>query len=85
MYPTLPRGSAFIFDYILKSVVDGTYELSGATNEFRKMSKTNEPFISGLEEDKIDTFLGRIGFEKIFDAGADDFKIRCSAGIPTEE
>ncbi len=67
-------GSPIIFDYILKSVVDGTCELEGAMNEYRKMAKTNEPFILGFEEDKINSFLSKRGFENIKDVGADYLK-----------
>ena len=67
-------GSSIIFDYILKSVVDGTCRLEGAMNEFRKMARTSEPLISGLEEDKIVSFLHDRGFHNVKDVGADFLK-----------
>lgn len=67
-------GSSIIFDYILKSVVDGTCRFEGAMNEFRKMARTSEPLISGLEEDKIDSFLHDRGFHNVKDVGADFLK-----------
>jgi methyltransferase (TIGR00027 family) len=67
-------GSSIIFDYILKSVVDGTCALEGAMNEFRKMARTSEPLITGLEEDKIDSFLQNRGFHTLKDVGADFLK-----------
>ena len=68
------QGSSIVFDYILKSVVDGTCKLEGAMNECMKMSRTSEPFTSGLEEDKIDSFLQKRGFQNIKDVGSDYLK-----------
>ena len=68
------QGSSIVFDYILKSVVDGTCKLESAMNECMKMSRTSEPFTSGLEEDKIDSFLQKRGFQNIKDVGSDYLK-----------
>ena len=67
-------GSSIIFDYILKSVVDGKCRFEGAMNEFRYMARTSEPLISGLEEDKIVSFLHDRGFHNVKDVGADFLK-----------
>jgi methyltransferase (TIGR00027 family) len=65
------KNSVIIFDYILKSVLDGTCEFQGARNEFEKMAKTTEPLIFGIEADKIVSFLENRGFHNIKDVGSD--------------
>lgn len=67
-------GSSIVFDYILKSVVQGTCELEGVKREFGYMAKTSEPFISGIEECEIESFLYERGFGTVKDVGADDLK-----------
>jgi methyltransferase (TIGR00027 family) len=67
-------GSSIVFDYILKSVVQGTCELEGATREFRYMAETSEPLVLGIEESDIASFLYERGFGSVKDIGADDFK-----------
>jgi methyltransferase (TIGR00027 family) len=65
------KDSPIIFDYILKSVVDGTCAFEGARNEYKKMARTTEPFIFGIEEADIETFLEQRGFHKVKNVGSD--------------
>ena len=67
-------GSSIVFDYILKSVVQGTCELEGAKREFTHMAKTSEPLILGIAECEIESFLCTRGFCGIKDVGSDDLK-----------
>ena len=68
------KGSSILFDYILKSVVDGTCKLEEAKNEFERMAKTEEPFTFGMKENKVESFLNERGFYNVKDAGSEDFK-----------
>ncbi|MGP8154999.1 MAG: class I SAM-dependent methyltransferase [Smithella sp.] len=68
------KDSSIIFDYILKSVVDGTCGLEGAQNEFEKMNKTREPLTFGIEKEKIESFLVDRGFQNIKDVGSEYLK-----------
>jgi methyltransferase (TIGR00027 family) len=67
-------GSSIVFDYILKSVVQGSCQLEGATSEFTYMAKTSEPFILGIQQSDIKSFLYERGFGSVKDVGADDLK-----------
>jgi methyltransferase (TIGR00027 family) len=68
------KDSSIIFDYILKSVVNGTCDLEGAKNEFEKMNKTSEPLTFGIEKEKIESFLVDRGFQNIKDVGSEYLK-----------
>jgi methyltransferase (TIGR00027 family) len=70
------KDSSIIFDYILKSVVDGTCDLEGAKNEFEKMNKTSEPLTFGIEKEKIESFLVERGFQNIKDVDSEYLKER---------
>lgn len=65
-------GSVILFDYILRSVVEGTCTLRGAANEFAKMSHTSEPLTFGIDEGKAPTFLASRGFQNVVDVGAQE-------------
>lgn len=73
-------GSSIIFNYILKSVVDGTCKHEGA-REIRKAfsrggiadfrSNRGEALMFGIEEGTIETFLSKRGFQQIKDISGD--------------
>ncbi len=65
-------GSAIVFDYILRSVVEGTCTLRGAANEFAKMSRTSEPLTFGIDEGQAPAFLASRGFQNVDDVGAQE-------------
>jgi len=65
-------GSVIVFDYILKSVVDGTCSMPGALKEFGKMARTSEPLTFGIAEGECSFFLSDIGFHQIRDVGSQD-------------
>jgi methyltransferase (TIGR00027 family) len=65
-------GSVILFDYILRSVVEGTCTLRGAANEFAKMSHTSEPLTFGIDEGQAPTFLASRGFQNVVDVGAQE-------------
>ncbi len=69
-------GSAIVFDYILRSVVEGTCTLRGAANEFTKMSRTSEPLSFGVDEGQAPEFLASRGFQNVVDVGADELTSR---------
>jgi methyltransferase (TIGR00027 family) len=65
-------GSVIVFDYILRSVVEGTCTLRGASNEFAKMSGTSEPLTFGIDEGQASAFLASRGFQNVVDVGAQE-------------
>ncbi len=76
-------GSSIIFNYILKSVVDGTCRVAGA-KEIRKAfsrggvldfrSRKGDRLMFGIEEGGIRAFLSERGFEKIRDISGDYYE-----------
>jgi methyltransferase (TIGR00027 family) len=69
-------GSAVVFDYILRAVVEGTCTLRGASNEFAKMSQTSEPLTFGIDEGQAPAFLASRGFQNVVDVGAQELTSR---------
>jgi methyltransferase (TIGR00027 family) len=67
-------GSRLIFDYVLRSVLDGGCDFRGAATELARMKATPEPFTFGIEADAIADYLGTRGFDDVRDAGGDDLK-----------
>ena len=64
-------GSALIFDYVIRSVIDGSCDLNGARSEYEKMKTTSEPFVFGIDEGQVESFLMTRGFTDVKDAGAE--------------
>jgi methyltransferase (TIGR00027 family) len=69
-------GSSIVFDYVLRSVVEGTCTLRGAANEFAKMSRTSEPLTFGIDEGQAAAFLASRGFQNVVDVGAHELSSR---------
>ena len=69
-------GSVILFDYVLRSVVEGTCTLRGAANEFAKMSNTSEPLTFGIDEGQAPKFLASRGFQNVVDVGAQELTSR---------
>jgi methyltransferase (TIGR00027 family) len=61
-------GSSIVFNYIYRSVADGTCESKAAKNHCRIVAKRGEPFVFGIEEGKIEEFLRSRGFPKVNNA-----------------
>lgn len=73
-------GSRLIFDYVLRSVLDGRCELRGAATELARMKATAEPFTFGIAAESIADFLGARGFDDVRDAGGDELKVTFPRG-----
>jgi len=69
-------GSAIVFDYVLRSLVEGTCTLRGAANEFARMSRTSEPLTFGIDEGQASGFLASRGFQNVVDVGAQELSGR---------
>jgi methyltransferase (TIGR00027 family) len=67
-------GSRLIFDYVLRSVLDGRCDFRGAATELARMKATPEPFTFGIEPATIVDYLGARGFDDVRDAGGEDLK-----------
>lgn len=68
------KGSAIIFDYIPLSVVDGTCELEAGKNWRKGVMDVGEPFLFGIEDGTIESFLVQREFSKIRNVTSEDYK-----------
>jgi methyltransferase (TIGR00027 family) len=67
-------GSVVVFDYILRSVVQGNCTMRGARKEAEKMRETDEPLTFGIPEGLAAQFLSARGFRDVVDVGALELK-----------
>jgi methyltransferase (TIGR00027 family) len=67
-------GSSIIFDYIYKSLLDGTSELEEAKKVRRAHERRGEPNKFGIEEGSIEAFLKDRGFCQVRNITCADFK-----------
>lgn len=73
-------GSSVVFDYVYKSVVEGSWK-RGEANSMRRYEKlTGEVWHFGIEEGKVDEFLTQRGFCQIHNADSECLKNRYFTG-----
>lgn len=75
-------GSLLIFDYVVKSILEGSCDMRGARNEFEKMNRGNEPLVFGIEEGEAGAFLSARGFRDVVDVGSAELTERYFANNP---
>jgi methyltransferase (TIGR00027 family) len=75
------KGSSIIFDYIFKSVVDGTCELKEAKKARKCFRRTDEHLLFGIEEGSIEEFLCERGFYQVKNVTSDFLKDTYFKGI----
>jgi methyltransferase (TIGR00027 family) len=82
-------GSSIIFNYILKSVVDGTCQLEGAREIRRAFSRggiadfssnRGDRLMFGIEEGTIERYLSERGFQQIKDISGDYYEAEYFTG-----
>ena len=62
-------GSSIVFDYIYRTVVDGTCDYYGAREVLKYVTKIGEPYLFGIEEGKAEQFLSQRGFQLVTNFG----------------
>ena len=75
------KGSSIIFNYIFRSVLDGTCELEYAQKVRRAHERGGEPFKFGIEKGKIDEFLSPRGFHQVKNVTGEYFKDAYFKGV----
>ncbi len=68
------KGSAVIFDYYPKSLVDGTSGQEAAKNIRNYVAMQGEPLLFGINEGEAETFLAQRGFSRIQNITGEDLK-----------
>lgn len=67
-------GSSIVYDYSIKSFVDGDTSTYGAVEVANWLKKINEKFIFGLEPKNMKIFIERCGLSLVEDLGPDDLE-----------
>ena len=67
-------GSSIIFDYALRSFIEGDYSTYGARNLIKIWEKFGEPGLSGIEDGGIEAFLRQKGFDMVSDLGPEELE-----------
>ena len=75
------KGSSIIFNYIFRSVLDGTSELEYAPKVRKAHERGGEPFKFGIDKGKIDEFLASRGFHQVKNVTGEYFKDAYFKGV----
>jgi methyltransferase (TIGR00027 family) len=67
-------GSAIVFDYIYRGVLDGVQKHSEVSGMRRYRFMTGEGLTFGIAEGEIEAFMKRRGFHQVKDANVDDLR-----------
>ncbi|PKO14449.1 MAG: SAM-dependent methyltransferase [Chloroflexi bacterium HGW-Chloroflexi-10] len=67
-------GSAIVFDYLYRALLDGVQKQSEVSNMRRYRLMTGEGLTFGIPEGTVESFLEARGFRQVFDVGVDDLK-----------
>jgi methyltransferase (TIGR00027 family) len=73
-------GSAIVFDYLYRSLLDGVQKQNEIDNMRRYRFMTGEGLTFGIPEGMITTFLEERGFASVQDVNADDLKAAYCTG-----
>jgi methyltransferase (TIGR00027 family) len=68
------KGSSIVFNYMLQSVVDGTYRTEDAEKMRQSYAQRGEPLIFGIPEGTIYGFLSERGFCNVKEVNGEFFK-----------
>lgn len=68
------KGSAIIFDYYPKSVVDGSSVLEVGKIAHDYLARIGEPLMFGIEEGLLEEFLAKRGFSHVCNVTSEDYK-----------
>ncbi len=76
-------GSAIVFDYLYRSLLDGVQKQNEIDNMRRYRFMTGEGLTFGIPEGMITSFLEERGFASVKDVNADDLKAAYCTGRKT--
>ncbi|MEJ7733613.1 MAG: hypothetical protein WKG00_31015 [Polyangiaceae bacterium] len=80
---TALAGSAVVFTYIHRGVLDGTARFEGADLLRANVARLGEPWTFGIDPAEVAAFVARFGLALETDLGADEYRTRYrwSAGL----
>jgi len=71
-----PSGSRLVSTYLHVGVIDGTVEFEDAGVSKDRVAGDGEPWVWGMNPEKMRTYLAERGFRLIEDAGANEYRAR---------
>jgi methyltransferase (TIGR00027 family) len=77
-------GSALVFTYIHRGVIDGTARFEGADKLLRNVQRLGEPWRFGLDPAGTRDYIKRFGLDLIEDFGADEYRKRYLGAAPSD-
>jgi O-methyltransferase involved in polyketide biosynthesis len=69
-------GSAIVFTYIHRGVIDGTKQFDGAPKLVGNVKRLGEPWQFGLVPEELESYLAGFALELEQDLGADEYRAR---------
>ena len=69
-------GMRFIFDYMLKEIIDGASQNREALNKARIAARLGEPWLFGLEPEKVGSYLAAFNFKLLKDYDAKELRAK---------
>jgi methyltransferase (TIGR00027 family) len=69
-------GSAIVFTYIHRGVLDGTARFEGADVLRANVARLGEPWTFGIDPAEVEAFVARFGLTLETDLGADEYRTR---------
>jgi methyltransferase (TIGR00027 family) len=69
-------GSSIVFDYALRTFVEGDTSTYGGEHIARWLRKVGEPFVFGLDPHETPHFLGECGLRPVYDMSPEDTEAR---------
>jgi O-methyltransferase involved in polyketide biosynthesis len=69
-----PSTSLIIFDYAIRSFIEGNYSTYGSRKLAGTWKKIGEPGLSGIEDGETDRFLNERGLRIISDLGSEELE-----------
>lgn len=68
-------GSSVVFDYVLKSVIDGTFNDFSCKRAVVKVAEWGAPWVYGIKADQAGGFLNKRGLVLLSDLGPDELEV----------
>ena len=78
------QGSAIVFDYLYRAVLDGTQKQSDVVNMRRNRFITGEGLAFGIPEGTVAAFMKDRGFQDVTDVNVNDLKAAYFTGKNAE-
>jgi methyltransferase (TIGR00027 family) len=73
---TSAHDSRVVFTYLHRGLLDGTAEFEGARASVEQVAGDGEPWIWGMEPERMPAYLAERGLQLLEDVGAEEYRVR---------